>query len=111
MKRINVDKIKNILKKIDLRKTKLKKKYILIIIGALVLGLILTRTVGNIQRILFKGKAAKESTELEVVGEAIPVKVYKARLMSFKDTLPVMGAIKGFKEIDLKFETNGILES
>ena len=31
--------------------------------------------------------------------------------MSFKDTLPVMGNIKGLKEVELKFETNGILES
>ena len=53
----------------------------------------------------------KEVAELGLVGEVTPVKIYKVRRMNFKDTLPVMGNIKGFKEIKLKFETSGILES
>ena len=76
----------------------------------LVVGLILARTMGNIQDALFKRKPAEEG-ELEAAGEAVLVKVYKTRKISFKDTLPAMGTIKGFKEVDLKFETSGILES
>jgi len=104
------------MKKIDLRESKnilknLKKKQVIIIIVAFVLVLILARTVGNIQKALFGKKPSKEIAGLEFAGEAVPVKVYKTRKTSFKDTLPAMGTIKGFKEVDLKFETNGILES
>ena len=93
-----------------LKKLDLKKNYIGIIAAILVIGLILARTAGNIQRVLF-GRKAPETAELELVGEAIPVKVYKTKEMSFKDTLPAMGTIKGFKEVELKFETSGVLES
>jgi membrane fusion protein (multidrug efflux system) len=96
---------------LNLKKSGIKKNYIVIIIGVLIVGIILARTAGNIQRILFGKRASKEVAELELVGEAIPVKVYKARRINFKDTLPVMGNIKGFKEVTMKFETSGILES
>ena len=113
--KVSLEKLKKIdlgkLKTLDIKKLKLKKNYILIIIGILIAGLILTRTVGNIQRVLFGKKPAKEAAELELMGETILVKVYKVKKTSFKDTLPAMGTIKGFKEIDLKFETNGILEN
>ncbi|MFH1381264.1 MAG: hypothetical protein ABIH57_03740, partial [Candidatus Omnitrophota bacterium] len=90
---------------------KLKKNYIIITVGILLVGILLARTIGNIQKAIFKKDAMKKSGEMELVGETIPVKVYKVKEMSFQDTLPVMGSIKGFKEIDLKFETNGIIES
>ncbi len=88
-----------------------KKNYVIITIIVLIAGIILVRTIGNIQHVLFGRKAAKKGAEPELVGETIPVKAYKVKRMAFKDTLPVMGTIKGFKEVDLKFETNGILES
>ena len=75
-----------------LGKLRIKKNYILIIIGVLLIGLILARTMGTIHRVLFKRKP-KEAAELEMIGEAIPVKVYKVRKMSFKDTLPAMGTM------------------
>lgn len=93
------------------RKLNVKRNYIIIIVVILLAGLILSRTIGDIQKIIFKRKPSKEIAELELVGEAIPVKVYKLKRISFKDTLPVMGNIKGFREIGLKFETSGILES
>lgn len=103
--------LKNKLSKITIKGVNVKRNYIIIIVGILLAGVILARTAGNIHQALFKREAPKESEELELIGEAIPVKVYKLRRTNFKDTLPVMGNIKGFKEIDLKFETNGILES
>jgi len=93
------------------KKVDFKKHKVIIIVVILLVGLILVRSMGNIQRVLFGRQARKESGELEMVGEAIPVKVYKVKRMSFQDTLPAMGNIKGFKEVDLKFETSGILES
>jgi RND family efflux transporter MFP subunit len=94
-----------------MKKIDFKKNYIVIIVAVLIVGLVLARTFGNIQRVLFGKKRAKELAELTLVSEATPVKIYKIRRMNFKDTLPVMGTIKGFKEIKLKFETSGILES
>jgi len=111
-KKINLKNIAEQLKKLDLDKIdfkKLKKKQIIIIIAILLAVLFLARTVGTIHGVLFGEK--KEVSELELAGEAIPVKVYKVRKISFKDTLPAMGNIKGFKEVDLKFETSGIIES
>ncbi|MBN1353096.1 MAG: efflux RND transporter periplasmic adaptor subunit [Candidatus Omnitrophica bacterium] len=104
MKKIDA---KNIFNKLGLR----KRNYVIIAICLLIVGLILSRTMNNIQRIIFGKKAPKEATELEIAGEATPVKVYKVRKISFKDTLPAMGTIKGFKEVDLKFQISGMLES
>ena len=39
-----------------------------------------------------------------------PVKVYKVARVSFRDTLPSLGTIRGFREIDLKFPTSGTVE-
>ncbi|MBL7158186.1 MAG: efflux RND transporter periplasmic adaptor subunit [Candidatus Omnitrophica bacterium] len=87
-----------------------KKNYIITLVVIVVAGLILARTIGTIHNVLF-AREAKKQAELELIGEAVPVKVYKIKKMAFKDTLPAMGTIKGFKEIGLKFETSGILES
>ena len=86
----------------------LKKNYIWILLGILVLVFILTRTAGKIQQVFFGKKEEKPMVEFL---ESVPVKVYKVKLMDFKDTLPVMGRIQGFKEIDLKFDGKGVLES
>ena len=41
---------------------------------------------------------------------ALPVKVYKVARVSFRDTLPSLGSIKGFREYDLKFPVAGTIE-
>jgi len=105
------EKLKDKLSKIDIRKMNMKRNYIIIIIGILLAGILLARTAGNIHQALFRRKPPEGPSELELIGEAVPVKVYKLKRTNFKDTLPVMGNIKGFKEIDLKFETSGIMES
>ena len=118
-------KIGEALKKIDLKKLKkfkppkdfkfkLNRKNLLIILIAIVLLVVIIKTTANIHNALFKGKAeslAKKEPGAAVEEEAPPVKVFKIKKMDFKDTLPVMGNIKGFKEIDLKFQTQGIIES
>jgi len=108
MKKIDLKEID--LKKIQEKLKALKQKQIIIIVAVLLAGLILARTGCGIHRALFKGKKDRD-TALEMRGEAVPVKVYKTKKMSFKDTLPAMGTIKGFKEVDLRFETQGVLES
>jgi len=102
--------LKSIFKKIPVNPSKIKKNYIWILLGILVVALILARTAGQIKNIImgFRGKEEKEMVEFL---ETIPVKVYKVKKMDFKDTLPVMGRIEGFKEIELRFDGNGLLES
>jgi len=54
-----------------------------------------------------KSKKAVKETPLE---SAAPVKVYKVAKVSFRDALPSLGTIKGFREFDLKFPTPGTVE-
>ncbi len=55
-----------------------------------------------------KSKNEPEPQKLEEV--PMPVKVYKAAKVSFRDTLPALGTIRGFREFDLKFSTQGNIE-
>ncbi|MDD4957023.1 MAG: efflux RND transporter periplasmic adaptor subunit [Candidatus Omnitrophica bacterium] len=87
----------------------IKKNYMWIIVGLLVLSFVLIKTVGKISQIFMGEK--KEVKEMVEFLETMPVKVYKVKKMDFKDTLPAMGRIEGFKEIDLMFDGKGILES
>ena len=43
--------------------------------------------------------------------EAVVVRVIKVKPLSFDDVLPVLGTVKGYSEIPLKFEVNGMLHS
>lgn len=58
---------------------------------------------------LKKAKLAAE--EAQPPQEPILVKVYKTQRRDFDDNLPLMGTIKGFKEIGMKFEVNGVMDS
>ena len=94
-------------KKFDIKK--IKKSYIYIMVGILIGALVLSHTVGKIKQVFFKEREdAKEGQEF---AETIPVKVYKVKRMDFKDTLPVLGRIEGFKQIELRLAESGILES
>jgi len=85
-----------------------KRNYIWIILGILIAAVVLSRGVIKIKQIFFTEKEKREIVEMV---ETIPVRVYKAKRMDFKDTLPVMGRIEGSREIDLKIDGKGMLES
>jgi len=78
---------------------------------AVVAVVVLARTAENIQKTLFKKKEAKKAPAVTFEEGLSPVKVLKIKKIDFKDTLPVMGNIKGFREVDLKFQVAGIIES
>jgi len=116
MKMIDMKVIKkklDTLKKIDLKNFKFNKKIFLIIVFALVTLAILFKTTMNIQKALFKKKSdiAAKTRPITFEEEAPSVKAYKIKRMDFKNTLPALGNIKGFKEIDMKFQMAGIIES
>lgn len=111
-------KSRDMIKKIDLKKinikqinmVNIKKNYMWILLGILIVVLVLSRTIGHIKNVFFAAKPGEEQEMTEFL-ETVPVKVYKVKKMDFKDTLPVMGRIEGFSEIDLKFDGKGVLES
>ena len=56
-------------------------------------------------------RKTKKQLETKTLEEApMPVKVYKVARVSFRDTLPSLGTIKGFREFDLKFPVQGSIE-
>lgn len=101
------------IEKFDFKNFKFNKKVFFIIVFVLIVLAVLIRTTTNIQRVLFKKKAdiAAKAKPITFEEEATAVKAYKIKRMDFKDTLPALGNIKGFKEIDLKFQVSGIVES
>ncbi len=123
MDKIDINKIKSklgniaIFKNFDPKNFKFNKKTFLktlfIVIASLLVLVVIARTTGNIQKVLFKKKTdiAGKSKPITFEEDAVAVKAYKIKRMDFKDTLPALGNIKGFKEIDLKFQVPGIIES
>ncbi len=55
-------------------------------------------------------KTKSQITEKAAEQPPVPVKVYKVARVSFRDTLPSLGTIKGFRDFDLKFPANGVIE-
>ena len=86
----------------------IKRHYIWIVLGILIAGVALSRGAIKIKQIFFTEKEKREVVEIV---ETIPVKVYKVKRMDFKDSLPVMGRIEGFREIEIRIDGKGILES
>lgn len=89
-----------------------KKRFIIIAFSVIVVILIVVKTTENIQKAIFKKKpAAGKAVGVSFEEEALPVKVYKVKKTDFKDTLPVIGNIKAFREAELRFQAAGIIES
>lgn len=94
-------------------KNKDTKKRFIITLLILVVGIVvILRMTSNIQNALFKKKpTAAEKAAVTFEEEGIPVKAFKVKKTDFKDTLPCIGNVKGFKEVDLKFQVAGVIES
>lgn len=63
--------------------------------------------------LLNKLVAKEEPEEMaeEAPEETILVKAYKVARRDFEDSLPSLGTVKGYREMNLKFEINGIVDS
>ncbi len=68
-----------------------------------------------LDKIPFLRRFVREEEEVvlqeEMPEEAILVKVYKISRRDFDDTLPSLGTVKGYREMDLRFEVNGVVDS
>lgn len=120
--RKSIDKIS----RMDIKPSKALKPAVIILVSLLVVSFVWKKfDIGG--KILDKGKPvlskipvikgliakrekakAKEEAPPE---EAVLVKVHKVARRNFEDTLPNLGTIKGYREIDLKFEVNGVIDS
>ena len=98
----------------EFRKKLLSKKIIFPTVAAILALLFIISFVQN--HVSFIGgfpvykKNKKEAAEKKIEQPPTPVKVYKTAKVSFRDTLPSLGTIKGFREFDLKFPVNGVIE-
>src|SRR3989338_8816434 len=95
------------------RDLKFKKHNFFLLLFSIIVLIFLVRATGNIQRVLFKKKTEvmKKAPAVTFEEEAAHVKAFKVKKTDFKDTLPAIGTIKGFKEVELKFQTAGVIES
>ena len=97
--------------KTGMRNLKVNKQFLFILLLTIVGIIILARTTSNIRTALVKKPQKPAAAGITFGEEAPPVKVFKVKKTDFKDTLPCIGNIKGFKEIELKFQASGIIES
>lgn len=88
-----------------------KKKLVFTLLALVVAVIVFAKVLGNVQKAVFKKKDVKAATAVTFEEEAAPVKVYKVKKTEFKDSLPAIGNIKGFREVDLRFQTSGMIES
>ena len=92
------------------RKPKIKKWIIRLVI-LFIVGLIGFKFFDDIKVKLFGLKTDADTEQVQVADDGSPIKVYSIKRMDFKDTLPVLGVTKGYKEVPLKFQTSGVMES
>ncbi len=59
---------------------------------------------------VYKKNKNEEKKDIQPVEIPPPIKVYKISKVSFRDSLPAFGTIKGFRQVDLKFSTPGVVE-
>ena len=92
----------------------IKKKTLFSIIGAVFAAVFLFSFINDhiscVGGFPVYKKSKKEPLTKPTEAPPAPVKVYKVAKVSFRDTLPSLGTVKGFREIDLKFPTQGTVE-
>lgn len=88
-----------------------KKKIFGFLIGAVVL--VLTASLA-FKHITFKNGIPtlrkKEVVQQSVAEIPVPVKAFKVARIDFTDTLPALGTVKGYREVEMKFSTSGYIE-
>lgn len=98
----------------EFRKKLLSKKIVFPVVGGILVLFFLVSFikdhVGCAGGFPVYKKTKKQPLEASLEQPPMPVKVYKTAKVSFRDTLPSLGTIKGFREFDLKFPVAGVLE-
>ena len=102
------------MKPLKLQKLKFNKRAVLQTIG-IVMALIfawsfISKNVSCVGGMPVLKKQKKAPSQQEIQQPPLPVKVYKVARVNFRDTLPSLGTIRGFREYDLKFPIAGTIE-
>lgn len=91
-----------------------RKKTVLLIAGIIIILLLISRFILSKKQeaASLKQITAVPTEELPPKKESRPVivKAVQVKREDFEDTLPVMGTIRGYIEVDLKFGINGVIE-
>ncbi len=96
--------------KFNLHKNKSSLFKALLVIAALLVGFsVLSKNITFVKGLpTFKKKKVIQKKTVEDI--AIPVKGYKITRVDFADTLPSLGTVKGYREVELKFAESGYIE-
>ena len=96
------------------KKSLLSKKTILTALAVVVFGVFLfsfiQKHISCVGGFPVYKKSKKEVEQKAPEEIPVPVKVYKVARVNFRDTLPSLGTIKGFREVELKFQQPGSVE-
>lgn len=96
--------------KFNLHKNKSSIFKALLVLAALLVGFsVLSKNITFVKGLpTFKKKKVIQKKTVEDI--AIPVKGYKITRVDFSDTLPSLGTVKGYREVELKFAETGYIE-
>lgn len=96
--------------KFNLHKNKSSLFKLLLILAGLMVGFsLLTKNITFVKGLpTFKKKQVVQKKSVDDI--PIPVKGYKVTRVDFSDTLPSLGTVKGYREVQLKFAETGYIE-
>lgn len=96
--------------KLNLHKNKAAIFKLLLLLVVVLVGFsILSKNITFVKGLpTFKKKKIVQKKSVEDI--AIPVKGYKVTRVDFSDTLPSLGTVKGYREVELKFSESGYIE-
>jgi membrane fusion protein (multidrug efflux system) len=95
----------------NLKDRKSKIRFLVTVFALVIVAMVFFKMSANIHKVLFKAKPGEKKAAVTFEEGASQAKVMKVKKTDFKDTLPSIGNIKGFKEVELKFQIAGVLES
>ncbi len=96
--------------KFNLHKNKSTLFKLLLVIAVILVGFsVLSKHITFVKGLpTFKKKKIVQKKTVDDI--AIPVKGYKVTRVDFSDTLPSLGTVKGYREVELKFAETGYIE-
>jgi membrane fusion protein (multidrug efflux system) len=96
--------------KFNLHKNKSALFKLLLVIAVVLVGFsVLSKHITFVKGLpTFKKKKIVQKKTVDDI--AIPVKGYKVTRVDFSDTLPSLGTVKGYREVELKFAETGYIE-
>lgn len=77
---------------------------------AAVLFFLIKDNIGCVSGFPVFKQSKKEAPQKTIAEIPAPIKAYKVARVSFRDTLPGLGTVRGFRQNELKFQVSGLIE-